>query len=332
MKNLHSKSLFRAVLASAVALTAAATLPAAAQSLTGGRPVTMIVPFSPGGGTDILSRTVAPKLTEKLGTSVIVENKPGAAGAIAAQFVARAAPDGRTLMVGSTSEIGINPSLYPNLPYNVARDFVPVTPLASTPMVLVVNPASPIKTAADLVKLAQANPGKLSFASAGVGSGAHLAAELFFYETKIKMTHIPYKGVGPVFADIIGSQKDMILFTSLPSSMSFARAGSVRIVAVSTRERVALMPDVPTFIESGIPGYVMDYWYGLMAPAGTPADVRNLIHTAAADVLRQPELVEALAKQGLQPTYRTPDEFAAYIKADMDRWAAVVKAADIKPE
>jgi tripartite-type tricarboxylate transporter receptor subunit TctC len=235
-------------------------------------------------------------------------------------------------MVGSTSEIGINPSLYPKLPYNVTRDFVPVTPLASTPMVLVVHPSSPVRTAKDLVRLAGEQPGKLAFASAGVGSGAHLAAELFFYETKIKMTHIPYKGVGAAFADIMGSQKEMVLFTSLPSATSLARSGQVRVVAVSSRERVPSMPDVPTFIESGVPGYVMEYWYGVMAPAATPLDVQRKLHAASAEVLRQSEIVEALAKQGLQPTRRSPEEFAAFIKSDMERWAAVVKAANITPD
>jgi tripartite-type tricarboxylate transporter receptor subunit TctC len=307
------------------------SMPAAAQLVTG-KPVTLIVPFSPGGGTDIIARTVAPKLGEKLGSPVVVDNKPGAAGAIAAQFTARAAADGHTLMVGSTSEIGINPSLYPKLPYNVTRDFVPVTPLASTPMVLVVHPSSPVRTAKDLVRLAGEQPGKLAFASAGVGSGAHLAAELFFYETKIKMTHIPYKGVGAAFADIMGSQKEMVLFTSLPSATSLARSGQVRVVAVSSRERVPSMPDVPTFIESGVPGYVMEYWYGVMAPAATPLDVQRKLHAASAEVLRQSEIVEALAKQGLQPTRRSPEEFAAFIKSDMERWAAVVKAANITPD
>ena len=213
------------------------------------KPMKLMVPFTPGGGTDIIARMMAPKLTEKLGVSVVVENMPGAAGAIAAQYTARAEPDGSTLMVGSTSEIGINPSLYPKLPYNVARDFVPVTPLASTPMVLVVHPSSSIKLAKDLVTLALANPGKVNFASAGIGSGAHLAAELFLYETQTKMSHIPYKGVGAAISDIIGSQRDLVLFTTLPSATPLARSGKLRVVAVSTKERVAVMPEVPTFIE-----------------------------------------------------------------------------------
>lgn len=324
------KQLFTPLLA---VLFAAAIAAAPAQAQTaGGKPVTLIVPFSPGGGTDILSRNIAPRLSEKLGTSVVVENKPGASGSIAAQFVARAAPDGKTLMVGSTSEIGINPGLYPKLPYDPERDFVPVTPLASTPMVLVTHPSSPIKTAKDLVRLAQESPGKLAFASAGVGSGAHLAAELFFYETRIKLTHVPYKGVGAAFADIVGSQREMVMFTTLPSATALAKAGKVRIVAVSTKERVPQVPEVPTFIESGVPGYLMEYWYGLVAPKATPPEVVKELYTAAQQVLREPALVEALGKQGLQPTHRTQDEFAAFIKADIQRWAEVVKSANITAE
>lgn len=316
----------------ALALALASGFTAQAQSVPAGKPLTVIVPFSPGGGTDVLSRTVAPRLSEKLGYPVVVDNKPGAAGAIAAQFTARAAPDGRTLMVGSTSEIGINPSLYPKLPYNVWRDFAPVAPLASTPMVLVVHPSSPIRTATDLVRLAREQPGQISYASAGVGSGAHLAAELFIFETKIKLTHVPYKGVGAAFTDIMGSQRGMVLFTSLPSAAQLGRSGQLRIVAVSTRERVPSLPDVPTFIESGVPGYLMEYWYGFVAPAGTPPDVLKHLHAATSEVLRQQDLVESLAKQGLQPTYRTREEFAAFIKADMERWATVVKSANITAE
>jgi len=293
------------------------------------KPIKLMVPFTPGGGTDLIARMMAPKLTEKLGVSVVVENMPGAAGAIAAQYTARAEPDGSTLMVGSTSEIGINPSLYPKLPYNVARDFAPVTPLASTPMVLVVHPSSSIKSAKDLVTMALANPGKVNFASAGIGSGAHLAAELFLYETQTKMSHIPYKGVGAAISDIIGSQRDLVLFTTLPSATPLARSGKLRVVAISTKERVSVMPEVPTFIESGVSGYVMEYWYGLIAPAAVSADFRKRMHAVASDILRQPDMVANLSKQGLQPTYRSPEEFAAFIKNDMERWAAVVKSANI---
>ncbi|WP_345589558.1 tripartite tricarboxylate transporter substrate binding protein [Verticiella sediminum] len=324
----HRKS--SALVVAVAGFVCAVMMPGAnAQDLTG-RPVTLIVPFSPGGGTDIIARTVAPRLGERLRTSVVVENRPGAAGSIAAQFTARSAPDGHTLMIGSTSEIGINPSLYADLPYDVDRDFIPVTPLASTPMVLVVDPSSPIKTAADLVQLAREQPGALTFASAGVGSGAHLAAELFLHETKTKMTHVPYKGVGQAFADVIGAQKGMVLFTSLPSATALAASGKLRVVAVSTRERTSLMPDVPTFVEAGIPEYVLEYWYGIVAPAGTPAEVLTTLHAQTADTLRQPEVKETLARQGLAPIDLTPEEFSAFVRADMARWAEVVKAAGLK--
>jgi tripartite-type tricarboxylate transporter receptor subunit TctC len=294
------------------------------------KPVALIVPFTPGGGTDVLTRIIAPRLAEKLGTSTIVENRPGASGAIAAQFTARSAPDGKTLMIGSTSEIGINPSLYPKLPYDVTRDFVAVTPIAATPMVLVVHPSSPIKTAKDLVTMAQANPGKINFGSAGAGSGAHMAAELFLYATKTKLTHVPYKGVGAALIDLIGTQRDMVVFTTLPSITAFVQSGQLRAVAVSTRQRVSTLPETPTFIESGVPSYEMEYWYGLMAPAATPADISAKLHAAMGEVLRQPAVIASLDKQGLQPATRTPEEFAAFIKADMEKWAAVVKAANIK--
>ncbi len=320
------------IMTAALAVLAIAPIDQAVAQSSGDKPISLIVPFSPGGGTDILSRMLAPKLAEKLGTSVVVENRPGAAGAIAAQHVARSAPDGRTLLVGSTSEIGVNPSLYPKLPYDVARDFAPVAALADTPMVLVVNPASPIKTAQDLVTRAKASPGQLLFASAGVGSGAHLAAELFFHVTGTKLSHVPYKGVGPAMAEIVGTQKDMMIFTTLPSSTSFARSGQLRVVAVSSKERMAIVPDIPTFIESGVPGYEVYYWYGLIAPSATPIDTRRRIHAAVTEILQQPDTLASLSRQGLQPTVRTAEEFDAFIKADMARWAVVVKAADIKPD
>lgn len=320
------------IMTAALAALAIAPIDHAVAQSSGDKPISLIVPFSPGGGTDILSRMLAPKLAEKLGTGVVVENRPGAAGAIAAQHVARSAPDGRTLLVGSTSEIGVNPSLYPKLPYDVARDFAPVAALADTPMVLVVNPASPIKTAQDLVTRAKASPGQLLFASAGVGSGAHLAAELFFHVTGTKLSHVPYKGVGPAMAEIVGTQKDMMIFTTLPSSTSFARSGQLRVVAVSSKERMAIVPDIPTFIESGVPGYEVYYWYGLIAPSATPIDTRRRIHAAVTEILQQPDTLASLSRQGLQPTVRTAEEFDAFIKADMARWAVVVKAADIKPD
>ena len=302
---------------------------ALAQS-TSDKPIVVVVPFSPGGGTDILARIVTPRIAEKLGTVGVVENKTGAAGAIGAQYVARSAPDGKTLMMGSISEIGINPSLYPKLPYDVERDFAAVSPLAATPMLLVVNPASPIKTIKDLLDIARADPGKINFGSAGVGSGAHMAAELFIYATGIKLTHVPYKGTGAAVADLVGAQKDMVMFTTLPSASAFIKSGHLRPIAMATKQRIASMPDVPTYAEQGVTGADMEYWYGLVAPKGTPAAAIQSLHKAAQEVIKQPAVVDSLDKQGLETRPGTTQEFADFIKADMDKWSKVVKSANIK--
>ena len=294
------------------------------------KPMVVVIPFSPGGGTDILARIITPRIAEKLSTVGVVENKPGASGAIGAQYVARSAPDGKTLMVGSISEIGINPSLYPKLPYDVERDFVAVSPLAATPMILVVNPASPIKTIKDLLDMARADPGKINFGSAGVGSGAHMAAELFIYATGIKLTHVPYKGTGAAVADLVGSQKEMVMFTTLPSASAFIKSGQLRPIAMATKHRVASFPNVPTYAEQGVTGADMEYWYGLVAPKGTPPDVIQNIHKATQEVIRQPAVVVSLDKQGLEPRPGTTQEFADFIKADMAKWSKVVKSANIK--
>ena len=294
------------------------------------KPMVVVIPFSPGGGTDILARIITPRIAEKLSTVGVVENKPGASGAIGAQYVARAVPDGKTLMVGSISEIGINPSLYPKLPYDVERDFVAVSPLAATPMILVVNPASPIKSIKDLLDMARADPGKINFGSAGVGSGAHMAAELFIYATGIKLTHVPYKGTGAAVADLIGAQTDMVMFTTLPSASAFIKSGQLRPIAMASKHRIASMPNVPTYAEQGVTGADMEYWYGLVAPKGTPAAVIQNIHKAAQDVIRQPAVVVSLDKQGLEPRPGTTQEFADFIRTDMKKWAKVVKSADIK--
>lgn len=320
-----------ATLMGALVMMTAGMTPAHAQSVSE-RPMTIVIPFAPGGGTDVLARMTMPKVAEKLGTIAIIENRSGAAGAIGAQFTARAAPDGTTLMVGSVSEVGISPGLYPKLPYSVERDFVAVTALAASPIVLVVSPSSTIQTAADLVSQAKAKPYSINFGSAGTGSGAHMAAELFMYATKIKLTHVPYKGTGAVAADMLGSQKDMVLFTPLPSIAGLVRGGQLKAIAVTGLQRSPAMPSIPTFAESGIKGYEMDYWYGLMAPAGTPAEIRHKIYQAVLEVYSQPEVIANLAKQGLVTTITTEADFSAFVKADMAKWAAVVKAANIKVE
>jgi len=294
--------------------------------------MSVIIPFAAGGGTDILARIIVPKVADRLGVVGIVENKPGASGAIGAQFVARAAPDGKTLMLGSISEISINPSLVPKLPYDVNRDFVAVTGLASAPIVLVVNNASQIKTPADLIALAKARPEQINFASAGVGSGAHMAAELFMYETKVRLTHIPYKGTGAAMTDLIGSQKDMLLFTPLPPASAFIKSGQLRAVAVASRERLPLFPDLPTFVEAGVTGYLMDYWYGFIAPKATPEGIRQKLYESSLAVLRNPQVIHSLAQQGFVPTITTQDEFAQFVKQDTAKWAQVIQSSNIQAE
>ena len=293
--------------------------------------VKLVVPFGPGGGTDILGRIIAPKLAERLGQPVLVENRPGAGGAIGARFTAQSAPDGLTVMIGSISEIGINPSVNPKVGYDVWRDFAAVTPLASTPMILVAHPSVPAKTVKELIALAQSRPGHINYGSAGGGSGSHMAAELFRYIAKVDLTHVPYKGVGPAVTDLVGGQVQLV-FTTLPSVVSFVKGGQLKSIAVASTQRAPALPDALTFVESGLTAYVMDYWYGLFVPAATPKDIQARLDIASREVLRMPDVLAGFEKSGLIPMTGTPQEFAAFVKSDMERWAAVVKSAGIKAE
>ena len=290
------------------------------------KPVRLIVPFTPGGGTDIATRIIAPKLSERLGQQTFVDNRPGAAGSIGADATVKSAPDGYTLLVGSTSEIGISPSLYSKLPYDVLRDLVAVAPLAATPMVLVVPPSLPVSTASDLVKLALARPGEINYASAGAGTGNHMWSELFRHLTKTKIVHVPYKGAAPAQADVMGGQVQM-MFTTLPAATPFVRAGRLKALAVSSAQRAPTMPQIPTMAESGVAGFEVVYWYGFFAPAATPKDILARIHADTAAVLRLPEIVSSLSNQGLQPLSKSQEEFVAFIRSEMEKWAVVVKAS-----
>ena len=303
--------------------------PAAQSQTYPSKPVRVIVPFSPGGGTDIVARILAPKLGERFGQQVIVDNRPGAGGNVGAEITVKSPPDGYTLMVGSTSEIGIGPSIYSKLPYDVLRDLVAVTPLAATPMILVVHPSMPVKTAKELVALALARPGQINYGSAGAGSGAHMGAELFRYMTKIDIVHVPYKGVGPAMADVIGGQVQ-VLFTTLPSATAFIKAGRLKALGVASLQRASSMPELATMAESGVPGYEMEYWYGFFAPAATPKDILARIYTDTMGVLRQPDVVANFGKQGVQPVIKTQEQFAAFVRADIEKWAVVVKASGTK--
>jgi len=294
------------------------------------RPLTLIVPASPGGTTDIAARLIADKLAAKLGQQVIVENRAGAAGIIGAQALARAKPDGYTLLMGNIGPNAINYALYKTLPYKPA-DFAPVTLVISVPNVLVVNEASPARSVADLLALARRDPGKVSFGSSGSGQSPHLSAELFKQRAGIGGTHVPYKGAGPAVAALLGQQFTFMI-DNLPSSMPYIQSGKLRALAVTSARRLAELPDVPTMTEAGVPDMVVTAWFGLVAPAGTPATVIDTLYAATRDVVRSPDITERFRAMGGQAGGNTPAEFAAFIDQERARWKQIVDTAGIAQE
>lgn len=295
------------------------------------RAIRIQVPFAPGGGTDILTRIIAPKLAEQLRQPVVVENRPGAAGALATRYTAAAAPDGQTLMMGTISEMAINPHVNPKIGYDVWKDFALIGSVAYAPITLVVHPSVPAQNVKDLVALARSKPGALNYGSAGTGSGSHMGAELFRYLAKVDIAHVPYKGVGPAVADTVAGQVHMT-FTTVPSVVNFVRSGQARALGVASAQRAPQMPDVPTFIEAGMPDYLMDYWYCLVAPAAVPADVQARLNNALREAMKMPDVTAGLDRMGLIPLTMGAGEFAAYVRKENERWAAVVQAAGIKAE
>jgi len=292
------------------------------------RTVRVVVPYLPGGSVDFVGRVVAQKLTEAWKQPIIVENRSGGATNIGAELVARAAPDGHTLFMASVAST-VNVTLYQSLAYDIVRDFAPVTLLTIVPNLLVVHPSVPVKSVKDLIALAKANPGDLSYASAGVGSSTHLAGEVFKHMAGVNILHVPYKGGGGAVVDLMGGRVAMY-FSTIPSSLPHVNAGRLRAVAVTSASRSKLLPDMPTVAESGIPGYETHAWNGLMAPAATPREVVSRLHAQVVRILALPDVSEQLAARGAEVRGSSPAEFAAFIKADIARYATVVRQAGLK--
>ena len=295
------------------------------------KPLRIVVPFAPGGTTDILARAMAPELTKLLGQPVVVDNRAGAGGNIGADLVAKSPADGHTLLMGTVGTHGINKSLYAKLPYDPQKDFAPITLVAGVPNVMVMNADKAkslgLQTVADFIRHAKANPGRLSMASSGNGTSIHLAGELFKAKTGIFMTHIPYRGSGPAMVDMLSGTMD-VMFDNLPSAMPHIQSGRLKAFAVTSAQRSAVLPDTPTVAEAGrLPDFEASSWFGLLAPAGTPADVVQRLHQESVKALNLPDVRQRLQSQGAIPGGNSPDQFAKMIEAEMAKWAAVVKAS-----
>lgn len=308
-----------------------AALPSFAPAQTAGKPLRVIVPFPPGGSTDILARAVGNKLGPALGLSLIVENKPGAGGSTGAAEAARAEGDGNTLLMGHIGTLAVNPSLYPKLGYDAQRSFAPVAWVARVPNVLVVNANSPAKSLKEFIELVRSRPGRMSYSSGGNGSAAHIAFEYLKLKAGLFILHIPYRGTAPSITDVLGGQVDAT-FTGAPTVLPHVRAGRLRALAVSSPTRLASLPDVPTVAESGYPGFDADQWYGLVAPAATPAATVNRLNGEINKILRLPDVVQQLSTEGAIPTPTTPKAFAELIAREIPRWAEVVKAGKVRPD
>jgi len=302
---------------------------AAAQSFPE-RPIRLVSPFAPGGGNDLVSRTLAQALSKNLGQSVVVDNRPGATTIIGMDLVAKAPADGYTLVM-SSSTLAINVTLYPKLPYDVLRDFAPVSLVATTPLILAVHPSQPVTTVAELIALAKAKPGELFFPSAGTGDAPHLAAELFNIVAGVKLVHVPYKGAAIGINDLVAGRLALMFGTS-PTTLPHVRSGRLRAVAVTGRVRSAVMPELPTVAESGLPGFEAGSWYGALAPARTPKAVVARLSAEIATALTSSEVREKLKAQGVDAVGNTPEQFATYIRQEIVKWAKVLQAANVKAD
>lgn len=293
------------------------------------KPATLVVPFPPGGPLDATGRAIAQKLTEAWGQSVVVENKPGAGGNIGADYVAKSRADGYTVVMGALSTHAVNPSLYPKMPYDAKKDFAPITLVAVTPNVLVVNPELPVHSVKELIDYAKAHPGKLSFGSGSIGSAGHLAGELFKVDAGVDMVHVPYKGAAPAMQDLLGGQIQL-MFDNLANAMQQVRAGKLKALAVTTAKRSPLVPELPTLAEAGLPGFDIYTWWGFMAPAGTPKEIIAKWNAEVTRILNTPEMQAFFAQQGAEPAPTTPEQFTALIQGEIPKYAKIIKASGAK--
>src|SRR5271169_365889 len=318
------------LLAAALAAAFAGAHPATAQDFPT-RPITLIVPYTPGGGNDAMARVVADKMSIALGQQIVIENRGGAGGSIATRQVARATPDGYTLGLGGTGTLAIDPTLYPNVGYDPRKDFAPVGLIATSALIVLVNPAVPAKTLKEFIALAKAEPGKINFASAGSGSGIHLGTELLAYMAGIKMTHIPYKGSAPALTDLIGGHV-ALYFSSLPPAVGLVREGKVRALAVTGPTRSKVFPDMPTVAEAALPGFEAVLHYGSVAPAGTPRAVIAKLNAAMRTALALPEVQARIDTDGAEPMASTPEQYAADIDREETKWSEIVRRSGAKAE
>ena len=288
------------------------------------KPIRIVAPFPPGGPADILSRIIGHKLSQSWGQQVIVDNRPGAGGNIGADLVAKAAPDGYTLLLGFVGTHAINASLYAKMPYDNVKDFEPVSQIAAVTIVLVVHPSVPASSIKELIALAKSKPGQLTFGSPGNGTPQHLAGQLFNTMAGVDMLHVPYKGAVPALTDLLGGQLSMI-FSSMPPALPLVKTGKIRALGVTSATRSPAASDIPTISESGLPGYEVKNWYGILAPRGTPKEIVSKLNAEIVKILNMPDVKESLAVQGAEPVSGTPEQFAAYIKEETEKWAKIVK-------
>jgi tripartite-type tricarboxylate transporter receptor subunit TctC len=324
MQSIHASRRRFTVRGLALAAAVVAAPLAAHAQLYPAKPVTIVVPFAAGGTTDILARVIGQALNKELGQSVLVDNRAGAGGNIGAQLAAKGVPDGHTLFMGTVGTHAINQSLYKKLPFDPVKDFAPLTRVAMVPNLLVAHPGKPYKNVKELVAYAKANPGRVNFGSSGSGSSIHLSGELFNALAKVDMVHVPYKGSAPAVTDLVGGQID-VMFDNMPSAIQHVRSGRLRALAVTTAKRSPELPDVPTIAEAGVPGYEATSWFGMFAPAGTPAPVVARLNAALVKVLADPAVKKKLAEQGAEPYSETPEQFAEFIRKESAKWSKVVK-------